>query len=77
MVGRIARQDDLGPWGRRPVRERGSVGAGDMLEEVGHDGGGEGAGVFLLDVRPAVWGGRMRAGAGVYGFWRGAEETFG
>jgi hypothetical protein len=75
MIGRVARQDDLGPWGRRPVRERRSVGAGDMLEEVGYDGGGEGAGVFLLDVRPAVGGGRVRASARVYRFWRGTEEA--
>ena len=77
MVGRIARQYDLGPRGCRPVRERGSVCAGDVLEEVGYDGGGERTGVFLLDVRPPVGGGRVRASARVYVFWRGAEEALG
>jgi hypothetical protein len=43
MVG--ARQDDLGPRGHRPVRERGSV---CTLEEVGYDGCGQGAGVFRV-----------------------------
>ena len=58
--------------------ERGSVGAGDVLQEMGYDRSGEGAGVFLLDVGPAVGGRRMRAdGARVYGFWNGAEEALG
>lgn len=68
MVGGIASQDDLGSRGGRPVRECGSVCAGDMLEEMGYDGGGEGAWVFLLDVGPSIWGGRVRASARVYMF---------
>ena len=53
--------------------KRGPVCAGDVLEEVGYDGSGEGASVFLFDVGPAIGGCRVRAEARV---WHG-EEAFG
>lgn len=59
------------------MRERGSVGAGDVLKEMGHDGSWEGAGVLLLDVGPTVGRRRVPAGVYVYGFRRSAEEALG
>ena len=59
------------------MRERGSVGAGDVLEKMGYDRGGERARVFLLDVGPSVGGRRVPAGVRVYGFRHSAEEALG